>query len=197
MWTKLRKSYILKKKNLFLPFGVCYTVFPWPWFIIYMLTSFTGYADHIFHVISNFHIQRSKFGRKSDKFDGYSKNSWTLQCSWGSLFAIAGDPWHLVEPGQHQASRGVVVRIVKGKSRVLALLNPARYISSFLKMHYYTTICTYKLRPFFCCKIFQFSFFFLIAFYTIRNNVPNLGWAIWNKMSNLGGTIQSPCPWKS
>jgi hypothetical protein len=57
-----------------------------------MLTSFTGYADDIFHVISNFHIQRSKFGRKSNKFEGYSKNNWTLQGSWGSLFATAGDP---------------------------------------------------------------------------------------------------------
>ena len=122
-WPKLRKSYILPK-NVFLPFEGCYTVFPWPWFIIYMLTSFTGYADDIFHVISNFHIQRSKFGRKPNKFDGCSKNNWTLQGSWGSIFATAGDLWHLVEPEQHQVSRGVVVRIVEVKSRVEALLNP-------------------------------------------------------------------------
>ena len=117
-------NHIFCQKNVFLPFEGCYTVFPWPWFIIYMLTSFTGYADDIFHVISNFHIQRSKFGRKSDKFDGYSKNSWTLQGSWGLLFTTAGDPWHLVEPGQQQVSRGVVVRIAEGKFRAEALLNP-------------------------------------------------------------------------
>ena len=34
--------------------------------ILFLL--FTEYADHIFQVISNFHIQRSKVGRKSDKF---------------------------------------------------------------------------------------------------------------------------------
>ena len=123
--TKLRRLYIMPKKNISLPFERCYTVLPWPWFIIYMLTLFTGYADYIFHVISNFHIQRSRFGRKCDKLDGYSKNSWTLQGSWGLLFATAGDPWHLVEPGQHQVSRGVVVRIVEGKLRAKALLNPA------------------------------------------------------------------------
>ena len=31
-------------------------------------TSFTGYAADIFNVISNLYFQRSKFGRKSDKF---------------------------------------------------------------------------------------------------------------------------------
>ena len=119
-----RNSYILPKKNVFLPFEGCYTVFLWPWFIIYMLTSFIGYADDSFHFISNFDIQKSKFGRKSNKFDGHSINNWTLQGSWGSLFATPGDPWHLVEPGQHQVSRAVMVRIVEGKSRVEALLSP-------------------------------------------------------------------------
>ena len=44
--------------KLNLPFESCYMVFPWPWFIIYTFTSFTGYADDIFNVISNFHIKR-------------------------------------------------------------------------------------------------------------------------------------------
>ena len=33
-----------------------------------MVTSFTGYADDVFHVITNFPIQKSKLGGKSDKF---------------------------------------------------------------------------------------------------------------------------------
>ena len=35
-----------------------------------MVTSFTGYADDISHVIYNFHTRRFKFGRKSDKYSG-------------------------------------------------------------------------------------------------------------------------------
>ena len=31
-----------------------------------------------------------KVCRKSDKFDGYPKHSWTLQGSWGSLFQLQG-----------------------------------------------------------------------------------------------------------
>ena len=38
-------------------------------------TSRTGYADDIFHVISNFHVQRSKFGVK---FGGqFEEKNWT------------------------------------------------------------------------------------------------------------------------
>ena len=44
-------NHIFFQKNLLLPFKGCYTVFLWPWFIIYMLTSFTGYAYDIFDVI--------------------------------------------------------------------------------------------------------------------------------------------------
>ena len=95
-------------------------IFPWPWFMIYMFTSFTGYEDDIFHVILNFHIQRSRFGRKSDNFGGYSKNSWVH----GACFFQLQGTLDLVEPGQHQVSRGVVVRIVEGKLRAEALLNP-------------------------------------------------------------------------
>ena len=96
-------------------------VFPWLWFI--MSTSFTGYADLICHVISNFHIQRSRFGQKSDNFCRYSKKSWTLLGSSGLLFPTPGDPWHLVDPWQHHGSREGVVRIVEGNSRAEALLN--------------------------------------------------------------------------
>ena len=37
-----------------------------------MVTLFTGYAFYIFHVISNFHIQRLKFFRKFEKNWGNS-----------------------------------------------------------------------------------------------------------------------------
>ena len=55
-----------------------------------MVTSYAGYADDIFHVISNIHIQRSKFGGKTDKFGRNSKNSGTLPSSWGWLFPTPG-----------------------------------------------------------------------------------------------------------
>ena len=42
---------------------------------------------------------------------------------YGVAFSNSKDPWSLVGPGCHQVSRGVVVRIVEGKSRVKALLN--------------------------------------------------------------------------
>ena len=41
----------------------------------------------------------------------------------GVAFSNSKDPFSLVGPGCHQVSSGVVVRIVKGKSRVEALLN--------------------------------------------------------------------------
>ena len=37
-------------------------------------TSFTGYEDEIFEVISNLHVQGSKLGGNIDKFGGKSKN---------------------------------------------------------------------------------------------------------------------------
>ena len=40
--------------------------------IIYIFASFTCYENFIFEVISNFHFQESKFGRKIDKFGGKS-----------------------------------------------------------------------------------------------------------------------------
>ena len=42
---------------------------------------------------------------------------------YGVAFSNSKEPWYLVGPGCHQVSSGVVVRIVKGKSRVEALLN--------------------------------------------------------------------------
>ena len=34
------------------------------------LASFKGYEKYIFEVVSNFHVQGSKFGGKFDKFGG-------------------------------------------------------------------------------------------------------------------------------
>ena len=45
--------------------------------------SFTDYEDDIFKVISNLHVQGSKFGGKIYKFGGQSKKkSWTPRSSW-------------------------------------------------------------------------------------------------------------------
>ena len=42
---------------------------------IYIFASSTGYEEDIFEVISNLHVQGSKFGEKFDKFDGKSLKS--------------------------------------------------------------------------------------------------------------------------
>ena len=42
----------------------------------------------------------------------------------GLICSTPGNLLHLVEPGQHQVSRGVVVRIIERKSRADVLLNP-------------------------------------------------------------------------
>ena len=94
-------------------------------FYLHCLTSFTGYADDIIHVISNFYIQRSKFGGKTDKPGGNLENSWTPRVHGADFFPNSRDPWHLVAPGRRQVSTGVVVRIVQEKSRAEALLNTA------------------------------------------------------------------------
>ena len=88
-----------------------------------MITSFKGYADDIFHVISNFHIYRSKFGEKSYNLAEIIGP----RVVYGVAFSNSKDPWSLVRPGFHQVSSGVVVRIVEGKSRDEALLNTAVY----------------------------------------------------------------------
>ena len=62
-------------------------IFTWSCFIIFMVTSFTWYADDVFHLISNFHIQRSKFVEKSEKVGGNFENSWNLRCSCGLAFS--------------------------------------------------------------------------------------------------------------
>ena len=85
-----------------------------------MVTSFTGYADDIFHVTSNFHIQKPTFGRKASKFGGKSKHSWTPRVSFRLIFATSGT---LGTCWRHQVPSGVVVRNVEGKSRAKALLN--------------------------------------------------------------------------
>ena len=52
-----------------------------------MITSFKGYADDIFHVISSFYIYRSKFDRKSYK---PGRNCWTPHGLWGCFFQLQG-----------------------------------------------------------------------------------------------------------
>ena len=85
------------------------------------------------NVISNFYIQRSRFGRKSDKFGWYSKNNWTLQGSWGSLFPTPGDPWHLVK-GSVKGSGGQDCR---GKVEGRGLVEPWPALQAFRGQVYY------------------------------------------------------------
>ena len=65
--------------------------------------------------------------------DTPKKKHWTPQGSLGLLFSSSRDPWQLVEPGQHQVPRGVVVGIVEGNSRAKALLHPDADIPTGLK----------------------------------------------------------------
>ena len=88
-----------------------------------MVTLFIRYAADIFHVISNFQIEKSKF---DGKFDKLNIKFWTPHGLWG-CFSNSKDPWSLVGPGCHQVSSGVVVGIIEGKLRVEALLNTAPY----------------------------------------------------------------------
>ena len=50
------------------------------------LILFSQYADDTFHVISEFHAQRSKWGGKFDKFGVKSEGSWDVQDSWDLFF---------------------------------------------------------------------------------------------------------------
>ena len=50
---------------------------------IYIFCIITGYEDDIFKVISNLHVQESKFGRKIYKFGG---KSFKKLSSWSSFF---------------------------------------------------------------------------------------------------------------
>ena len=55
--------------------------------VITYFASFTDYEDDIFEVISNWHVQGSKFGGKINKFGVKSKKkSWTSRISWISFF---------------------------------------------------------------------------------------------------------------
>ena len=51
---------------IILPFERWCMIFTWHWLLIYMVSLFAWYADDIFQVVSNFYIQISKFGGKSD-----------------------------------------------------------------------------------------------------------------------------------
>ena len=53
-----------------LPFDTCYMILQCYLHSIYISASFTGYEDDIFKVISNLHVQGSKFGGEFEKFGG-------------------------------------------------------------------------------------------------------------------------------
>ena len=74
--------------------------------------------------ISNFNNQISKFG--SNLTDN-PKIVWPRRDQGDLIFSNSRDPWHLVEPEQHQVSKVVVIRIVEGKLRAGALLNPDKH----------------------------------------------------------------------
>ena len=76
--TVRRKSQILINYFLVLPFDRCYIIFTGIYILTTLFTSFTGYIDDVFKVISNFHSQRYKFGQKSDKFGGKSEEDKNL-----------------------------------------------------------------------------------------------------------------------
>ena len=76
----------------------------------YMFTSFTGYADDIFHVISNFHITRSNFGV-------YPKNCWTRFCQLQEPLILGG-------ARATPSVKGSGGQDCRGKQRAEALLNP-------------------------------------------------------------------------
>ena len=63
----------------------------WYYHAIYIVftyfASYAGYEDDIFEVISNLHVQESKFGGKIYKFGGNLKKSWAPQSSWSSFFS--------------------------------------------------------------------------------------------------------------
>ena len=66
----------------------------WYYHAIYIVftyvASFTGYENDTFEVISNLHVQGSKFSRKSDKFGGKSVKNWAPQSSWSLFFPSLG-----------------------------------------------------------------------------------------------------------
>ena len=57
-----------------------------------MVNLFTGFADDIFHIVSIFHIQISKFGRKSEMFGGNSKKKLDPVGFMGLAFSNSRDP---------------------------------------------------------------------------------------------------------
>ena len=117
--TKLRKSKIWLKLCLLLPFERCYMIFIRFWFIIYIVTSLTGYADDIFHVFF-FLIFTFKDQNVGENLTNLAENLNTV----GPRGIHRACFFQLQGPREQKPS-GVVVRIVEGKSRAEALLNTA------------------------------------------------------------------------
>ena len=90
-----------------------------------MFTLITGYADYIFHVIFKFNIQRSKFGRTSDKSVRNSENSWTPWGSWACFFQLQG-PLALAGPRALPSVKWSGGQDCRGKVKSEALLSTAK-----------------------------------------------------------------------
>ena len=71
---KSRQNSVYQIFNPYAFFFFLLTGATWYYHAIYIVftyfASFTGYEDDIFEVISNLHVQESKFGGKFDKFGG-------------------------------------------------------------------------------------------------------------------------------
>ena len=61
--------------------------------VITYFASFTDYEDDIFQVISNWHVQRSKFGQKIKNLAANLKKKWTPQSLWSLFFPSLKGPW--------------------------------------------------------------------------------------------------------
>ena len=77
--------------NLNAFFFFLFTGATWYYHTIYLVficfALFTDYEDDNFEVISNLHVQGSKFDGKVNKFDGKSqKRSWTPRSPWSLFF---------------------------------------------------------------------------------------------------------------
>ena len=88
-----------------------------------MVTLFTGYVDDIFYVLSNFHIQLSKFGRKYDKFGGNSKIVGSRGLHGACFFQLQG-PLTLGDVRVPPSAKGIGEQDCRGKVKGRGLVEP-------------------------------------------------------------------------
>ena len=83
------------QKFFSLPFDRWYMIFTWYLFSIYIIYFINWVWIWYFHVISNVHVQRSKFGAKCDWIGGNSEKNLTHKDSWGMLFppSVSIEQW--------------------------------------------------------------------------------------------------------